>query len=79
MTALTRLYDYCATDSSFAYGRATKQTVTGTPNSPMIIPCDTCANANRCARLSLECKAFRQWSSTGTYVSNSVSKSMRTV
>ena len=78
-TNMNRLYDFCATDSSFANGRATKQIDSGMPASTMSIPCDGCSNANICAISGLECKAFKQWSHTGKYNNKNIAKSFQAI
>ena len=76
---MNRLYDFCATDSSFANGLATKQVDSGMPSSAMSIPCDGCSNANICEIGELECKAFKQWSISGKYNNKNIAKSFRAI
>lgn len=68
-------YDFCTTDTSAWYDSdRTKTELNLGPTSKKACPCDICPQADYCASKAVICKAFDNWSATGTYFAKQIGK-----
>lgn len=65
-------------DQDFIKGRSANALLPlNTPENVRDVPCEGCANIDRCAARMTECVAFRQWSALGDYMDKDVMRLLR--